>query len=199
MEIEFGQNSIKFEKELSNLDLLVLDFLKILDQLKIEYVIISGYIAILFGRTRNTEDVDLFIEEMQFEKFKAFWDELYKKGFECLNTSNPNDAYQDYLKEMLALRFAIKGTLEPNFEVKFPKSDLNQYSLKNKITVKINNETLYTSKMELQIAFKLYLGSDKDIEDAIHLWQIFKGKLDIEIFNGFVKSLKVENRVKELE
>ena len=198
MELEFNGNRIVFGKELSNLDKLVIKFVKILDMFSIDYVIISGYIAILFGRSRNTEDVDLFVEEMPLEKFKQFWAELDKEGFECINESNPKKAFNDYLKEMLAIRFAVKGTFEPNFEVKFPKTDLNKYSLKNKIFVERGNEKINTSKMELQIAFKLYLGSDKDIEDAIHLWQMFKGKLNMELFNGFVKRLKVENRVKEL-
>ena len=199
MEFEFSDGRIKFERNLSDLDKLVIRFVKILDRLGIDYVIISGYIAILFGRSRNTEDVDMFIEEMPFDKFKQFWEELGKEGFECINESNPERAFNDYLKEKLALRFAEKGEFEPNFELKFPKTDLNHYSLKNKVFVEINGERINTSKMELQIAFKLYLGSDKDIEDAIHLWQMFKGKLNIELFNGFVKRLKVEERVKELE
>lgn len=199
MEFEFNGRKIRFNRELSNLDKLVIRFTKVLKRQKIDYVIISGYIAILFGRSRNTEDVDLFIEEIGFEKFRQFWEELDKEGFECINTSDVLSAYNDYLKEMLALRFAIKGTFEPNFEVKFPKTDLNIYSLRNKIIVEMGKESINTSKMELQIAFKLYLGSDKDIEDAIHLWQIFKGRLNMELFNRFVKRLKVENRVKELE
>ena len=69
MELEFSGNRIVFNRELSNLDRLVLRFVKILDKCGIEYVIISGYIAILFGRSRNTEDVDLFIAQMPFEKF----------------------------------------------------------------------------------------------------------------------------------
>lgn len=199
MEFEFKGNTIRFDKELSELDKLVVNFTRILDKQKIDYVIISGYVAILFGRSRNTEDVDIFIEKMDFVKFMKFWQELEKEGFECINTSDPKTAYQEYLQEMLSLRFAIKGAWEPNFELKFPKTDLNNYSLKNKLIVEINGEKLITSKMELQIAFKLYLGSDKDIEDAIHLWQIFKGRLSMEVFNGFVKRLQVEGRVKELE
>ena len=135
-------------------------------------MIISGYIAILFGRSRHTENVGLFVEEMPFEKFMQFWQALDKAGFECLNTSSVEEAYNDYLKEMLALRFAEKGMIQPNFELKFPKTDLNQYSLKNKLIVEIGKEKLNTSKMELQIAFKLYLGSDKDIEDAVHLGNV---------------------------
>lgn len=199
MAFEFKENRIKFERELSNLDKLVIKFTKILDGLEIDYVIVSGYIAILFGRSRNTEDVDLFVEEMRFEKFKSFWKELEKQGFECINAEGPENAYNDYLKGGIAIRFAEKGMIQPNFELKFPKTELNHYSLKNKVVVEINKEKLNTSKMELQIAFKLYLGSDKDIEDAAHLWQMFKGKLNMELFNGFVKRLNVEKKVKFVE
>ncbi|MDD5162841.1 MAG: nucleotidyltransferase [Candidatus ainarchaeum sp.] len=199
MELEFKKNRIFLERELSNLDKLVVRFTKILHRLGIDYVIISGYIAILFGRSRHTEDVDLFIEEMPFEKFRQFWQELDKEGFECMNTSNVEEAYTDYLKEMLALRFSEKGMIQPNFELKFPKTDLNQYSLKNKIIVEIGKEKLNTSKIELQIAFKLYLGSDKDIEDAVHLWEMFKGSLNMELFNGFTKRLKVEGKIRLLK
>src|SRR3989338_7077754 len=103
MRIKFEKKRIVFDREFSNLERLVFKFTKILDRLKIEYVIISGYIAILFGRSRHTEDVDLFIEEMPFEKFKQFWDALEKEGFECLNTPKAKDAYNDYLKEKLAI------------------------------------------------------------------------------------------------
>lgn len=199
MEPEFRGNTIRLGKELSELDLLVLRFVEILEKTEIDYVIISGYVAILFGRSRNTEDVDLFIGKMDFAKFMNFWQDAEKEGFECINTPDPKTAYENYLHEMLSLRFAINGTWEPNFELKFPKTDLNQYSLKNKLNVEINGKTIITSKMELQVAFKLYLGSDKDIEDAIHLWEIFKGRLNMEVFNGFVKRLHVEDRVKELK
>lgn len=88
-----------------------------------------------------------------FGKFLRFWAELEKGGFECISESSPERAFNDYLKEKLALRFAEKGEFEPNFELKFPKTDLNYYSLKNKVVVEINGEKLNTSKMELQIAF----------------------------------------------
>ena len=52
-------------------------------RLDIRYVIISGYIAILFGRSRNTEDVDLFIEKIDEKKMSEWWGALEKEGFEC--------------------------------------------------------------------------------------------------------------------
>ncbi len=53
--------------------------------------------------------------------------------------------------------------------------------------------------MELQIAYNLYLGSEKDIEDAIYLWEIFKTTLNKEVFEKFVQRLKVADKIKELE
>ncbi len=198
MELEFKNNRIVFGKELSNLDKLVIRFVKILNRLDVDYVIISGYIAILFGRSRNTEDVDLFIEEMPLEKFKMFWKELGKSGFECINESNPEKAYNNYLKEKLALRFAEKGKIIPNFELKFPKSKYNLYSLKNKIQVILGKEKLWTSEIELQIAFKLSLGSDKDFEDARYLYKVFKEHLDISLLKRQISELRVEKQAEKV-
>ena len=198
MELEFSKGKIVFNKELSELDKLVLKFVKILDTAKIDYVLISGYTAILFGRSRNTEDVDLFIEEMNFGKFKQFWKILDKKGFECINESNPKNAFNDYLKEQLALRFAVKETFEPNFELKFPKTKYNSYSLKNKIEVSLNNKKLMTSEIELQIAFKLKLGGDKDFEDARHLYKVFKEHLNKNLLIKQISELGVEKEAKAI-
>lgn len=198
MDFEFGKNRIVFERELSNLDRLVIRFAKILGKLEVDYVIISGYIAILFGRSRNTEDVDMFIEEMPLEKFKRFWAELEKEGFECINESNPERAFNDYLREGLALRFAVKGTFIPNFELKFPKTKYNLYSLNNKLEVILNNEKVMTSELELQIAFKLKLGSDKDFEDAKHLYKVFKESLDPNLLKKQVAELRVEKQAEDI-
>jgi hypothetical protein len=198
MEFDFSRNRITFEKTLSSLDRLVIKFTKILNRLEINHVIVSGYLAILFGRSRNTEDIDLFIEEMQFEQFRKFWNELYKEGFECLNTSNPEQAYQDYLNQKLAIRFAEKGMVQPNFELKFPKTKYNVYSLENKIEVDLNKEKLFVSEIELQIAFKLNLGSDKDFEDAKHIYNIFKEHLDLDLLRKQISELNVEKQAEKI-
>ena len=198
MNIEFSGDTIRMDRDLSNLDRLVIKFTKILEDTGIDYVIVSGYIAILFGRSRNTEDVDIFIEEMPFEKFMVMWDSLKSEGFECFITPDPKEAYSDYLKNQLALRFAVKGTRIPNFEIKFTKSDLNEYSLRNPVRVTIGKDHVITSQLELQIAFKLYLGSEKDFEDARHLWNIFKNNVDKDLISKFAKRLNVADRMGKL-
>ncbi len=199
MELTFKEKEIIWNKPLSDLDKLVFKFTNLLEQLDVRYVIISGYVAILFGRSRETEDVDIFIEEMPEKKFNQFWNSMEENGFECLNAFSPSEALNDFLGQMIAIRFAEKGCVIPNFEIKYPKTDLNKYSLKNRILVRVGENFLYTSKLELQIAFKLYLGSDKDIEDAIHLWQIFKDNIDHKLVSSFAVRLKVESKLKELE
>jgi len=198
MEFEFKKNEIVFDRELSNLDKLVLKFVKVLNKEKVDYVIISGYIAILFGRSRGTEDVDLFIEEMPFEKFNDLWNALNKNGFECINTSNSEEAYQEFLRNKTSIRFAEKGEFMPNFELKFPQTKYNQYSLKHKIRVLLNGEPLNTSEIELQIAFKLNLGSDKDFEDARHLYKVFKEVLNIPLLKNQIRELGVEKEAEKI-
>ena len=107
------EEAIILEKELNQLDELVLDFTKILDEQEIRYCLISGYVVILFGRGRSTEDVDLFIEEIDRDRFLTLWNEVAKE-FECIITSDPEDAFRNYLREGLAIRFSAKGKYIPN-------------------------------------------------------------------------------------
>lgn len=84
-------------------------------------MIVSGYVAILFGRSRSSEDVDIFIDRITRERFFGLWDDLTKK-FECLNTTDPADAYDEYQLNDTALRFSYPKRFIPNMETKFPKS-----------------------------------------------------------------------------
>lgn len=190
MELEFYDNTIRFEKILNFLDKFVLDFTKLLDKHNIKYVLISGYVAILFGRSRSSEYIDIFIEKIEYEKFLNLWHELYK-NFECLATDKPKDAYEEYLKNKTAIRFSYKHNYIPNMEMKFPDKNMDEYALSNRMKVVLNERVLFISKLELQIAYKLFLGSEKDIEDAKYLYNIFKENLKITELNEFIRRLGV--------
>ena len=83
------KKEIILNRELSKLDKFVIDFCNLLD----DYVLVSGYVSIIFGRSRGTEDVDLLIPEMNSEEFKKLWKKVYENGFECVNTENPKEAF----------------------------------------------------------------------------------------------------------
>lgn len=101
MDINFSKDKIELKKELNNLDKFTIDFISILNKLKIGYVLISGYVSIIFGRNRASEDIDIFIEKLNIKRFEKLWDELYKQ-FECLNTEDLKIAYKEYLSNNTA-------------------------------------------------------------------------------------------------
>ena len=48
--------------------------------------------------------------------------------------------------------------------------------------------------IESQIAFKLHLGSEKDIEDAVYLYELFEDKLDMDLLHKKCKELNVNKQ-----
>lgn len=185
---EIKNNKIELKKDLNDLDKFVIDFVKLL---KIKYVIVSGYVSILFGRTRGSEDVDILIEKLDKKRFVDFYKSVTKKEFYCLNTSKVNEAYE-YLETGHAIRFARINEAVPNMEIKFIKDRKDEYVLNNPIKVSINRLELNVAQIESQIVYKKYkLMSDKDIEDARHLEILFKDQIDknkIKLFESWWKN-----------
>jgi len=190
MEFLFSKKRISMTKVMSDLDRFVFDFCKILEKEGIRYVVVSGYVAIVFGRSRNTEDIDILVERLNFERFERLWRSLNKR-YECQNTRSVKDAYHDYLMEKSAIRFSEGKVYVPNFEFKFVKSDIDEYTLDNRIELEVNRRRIYISQLELQIAYKLKLGSDKDIDDAIFLYGLFKDRIDGRRLDGWIADLAV--------
>jgi hypothetical protein len=63
---------------LNELDKLLLSFIRILEKY-FEYVVVAGYVSILFGRSRATEDINILIKEADKKSFEKFWKEENKK------------------------------------------------------------------------------------------------------------------------
>ena len=186
------KNTIKLDKELNELDNLTIEFTSILSKAKIRYTIISGYVAVVFGRNRASEDIDIFMERINEEKFSDLWKGL-EKNFECINSEDPKEIFNDFLREGSAIRFARKGRFIPNIEVKFPKTEVDIWGIKNRKKLILNNNEIYISPLESQIPFKLFLGSEKDIEDAKYLYNVFKDKLDKSLLDQFIRNLNIDD------
>jgi len=181
--------SIRLVKELNDLDKLVVDFVRILDRNKIKHVLVSGYVSILFGRSRSSEDIDIIVKKLPKRRFAVLWEDL-SKYFECLAPDNFESAYDKYLMKQTSIRFSRKDQPIPNIEFMFPKAeDLDNWVLKNGKQVRLNRQILKISPIELQIAYKLFLGSGKDIEDARHLYQLFKENLNQKLLSEFLLKL----------
>ncbi|ALM75481.1 hypothetical protein [Thermococcus barophilus] len=92
----------------------------------------------------------------------------------------------------MSIRMARRGEIIPNAEIKFPKDFFHQEALKKRISVILNDKQIYISPIELQIAYKLYLGSDKDVEDAYYLYELFKENLNRRLLHDYAKRLDIE-------
>ncbi|MBU4245847.1 MAG: hypothetical protein ABIF85_00455 [Nanoarchaeota archaeon] len=189
-------NNIIFDKETNELDNFVISFIEILDSLQINYVIVSGYVAILFGRSRATEDIDVLIEPISKERFSELYATLIKNGYWIINSTTEKDAFE-ILNDRSSIRVAENNKIIPNMEVKFVKDEIERYSLNKKIRVEIGDKTLFLSPLEMQIAYKFYLSGEKDIEDAYFLFSLFKDKLNNEELKSLIKSLKAEKTAKK--
>src|SRR3989338_4657018 len=169
-------NTIRLDKEINELDRFTLDFIRIIEK-HVKYVVISGFVAILFGRSRGTEDIDMFIHKLDRNKFNFLYEDLATHGYECI-TASEDDAY-DNLTDNIPIRFSRRNNFIPNIEVKFAKMPLDIQSLNENLKVITSYGEVRVSHIEQQIAFKeVCLKSDKDIEDALHLRYVFKEKLD---------------------
>ena len=139
MDFKYSKKKIEIKnKAINKLDKFVLDFISFLNKHKIKYVIVSGYVSILFGRNRTSEDVDIIVEKLDFKQFSKLWVDIYEK-LECLNTSKVKDAYEEYLSKNVSLRFSKKDSFIPNIEFKFPKLEIDSWTLNERIKVLLND------------------------------------------------------------
>lgn len=195
MEIVVSKRHIKLEKELNELDRLVLDFTRVLSRGNLDYAVVSGYVSILFGRSRSSEDIDILLQKISEKRFLILWKEV-TKSFDCLTVDDAKAAYKRYLSDRAALRFSRKGGVIPNIEIKFPKVELDRWVIKNAKKVVLNRSAIRISPIELQIAYKLLLASNKDVEDARYIYKLFNDKLDAKLLEYFLKKLDKQDEFK---
>lgn len=190
MDIRYSGNRILVgDKYLTLLDQFVLDFIRVLEP-KTPYVIVSGYVAILFGRSRGTEDVDILISRLSKDTFGELHTALSEGGYEFLNAEDTDGLY-DMLLNRMGIRIAKKDQFIPNIELKFLKDDIDRTVLRDRVEVNLSGVRVYISPIDIQIAYKMYLGSQKDIEDALYLWEIFKDDLNHEHVKKWMKTFGV--------
>jgi len=176
-------------KYLTLLDQFVLEFICILEPVT-PYVIVSGYVAILFGRSRGTEDVDILIPHLEKKSFEELHEALTNGGYEFLNAEDADGLY-DMLTRRMGIRIAKNDQFIPNIELKFLKDEVDRCVIRDRVVVNLPDANVYISPIDIQIAYKLYLGSEKDIEDALYLWEIFKEDLKEDNLKMWMKTFGV--------
>ena len=183
-------------------DELALEFSEILNEVGIRYVIVAGYVAILFGRSRRSDDIDFIIEPHTPDVFISLCGKLREKGFELFQGEITDESsliriYNDYLANGYAVKF-FRNNITPAVEYKFAKTRVHFFSLENSWEVVLNDTyRLHVSPLELQIAYKVFLGSEKDVGDAVFLYTLFQKILDKEGMKHWAEVLGADLSVLE--
>lgn len=200
--MELSDDTLTVSRELSELDKDVLEFTQILDACDVNYVIVSGYVAILTGRSRSTEDIDIILESLSETETEQLVTELNNHGY--WGMAMPLDEMYSMLSEGGRIRIAEDGEMYPNFETWFVSTDVEREALSNPLTVSFKQGEIEISPLELQIAYKLRLAqasdslNGKDFEDALHLYLTFEERFNTEQLEVYVNELGVEEYYAEL-
>jgi hypothetical protein len=190
---EIKEDIIILNRELTELDLFVRDFIKVISNYS-DYLIVSGYVSISTGRIRGTEDVDILIEVSSEEDFKKIFLALQKNGFWCYQGEDYKEIFR-YFKRKENIRFAKNDTIFPNMEVIAVTKErkAKYYEFKHPQKIKISDFEFNIPPLEFEILYKeKVLGSKKDKEDAAHLRTFFSEILNTKRFKEIEEVLKDE-------
>ena len=88
--MKITQNEIILDRELSELDKFAIKFSDII-KIHTPYVIVSGYVSILLGRSRVSEDIDMILPAMNEDKWELIYNDLIKNGYYCLNAEGTHN------------------------------------------------------------------------------------------------------------
>jgi len=183
--------------EISSQEKLLIEIVKILDNLKIKYFITGGFAVSVWGRPRATFDIDIvvrIIEEPQADKLADAWRNISKAGY----------ADEDMVKE------AIKSGGEFNFidpdsglKVDFWADSEDKNSppeFQNRKLKKISGQGVYFVSAEDLILSKLQWhklsNSERHINDIKSVFKISGGKLNKKYLNYWILKLDLAEIIK---
>ncbi|RUM46757.1 MAG: hypothetical protein DSY37_04500 [Hyperthermus sp.] len=182
-------------------DTVAFKFARVLEEGGVSYVVVAGYTAILFGRGRRSDDIDFIIEEIDEDGFLELCRRAREAGFALMqgdiwSEDSVRRLYRSYLAEGYGVRFMYRDIVLPNIEVKLAGTSAHRYALANSVRVVVNDRfAIRVSPLELQIAYKLYLGSEKDVGDAVFLYTLFKDHIDRGELEEWCTRLRVNCRI----
>lgn len=159
-----------------------------------KYVVVSGFLIISLGRSRGTEDIDIIMEKIPFEKFKELHNDLLKNKFGCLQSEKAEEIYE-YLKNNLSVRYIYDKKFLPQIEIKMAMDELDEYQIRTRRKIKSTGVDVYFNSIECNIAFKEeLLKSKRDLEDARFLRILYEGKIDedeVEKIKKMIRELRL--------
>lgn len=194
--VSLRDDELVVERPQNELDELAISFTELLSNLDIDHVYIAGYVAILTGRARATEDIDVLIERLSESETSELVEILEENDY--WGPAMPLEEMHGNLASGTNIWVAPEGQMTPHLEVKFPTDEYDRASLSNAIDAHVADATIPVGPLELQIAYKLKLGTQTDFEDASHLYLLFRESLRESRIEQWVEKLGVTDEYARL-
>jgi len=185
------------ERPPNELDELAIAFSRTLSRLDIGHAFVAGYLAILTGRARATDDIDVLVETLSTTEVDELVAVLESEDY--WGPAMPLEEMHGNLDAGTNIWVAPEDQMTPHLEVKFPVDEFDHASLDHAIDAHVGDATIPVGPLELQIAYKLHLGAQKDFEDATHLYVLFRESLRTTHLETWVEKLEVTEEYERLQ
>ncbi|MEM3564268.1 MAG: nucleotidyltransferase [Candidatus Jordarchaeaceae archaeon] len=165
-----------------------------LNEANLEYVIIGGLVAIIYGRLRSTADLDVAIklQPSETESIAKLVSAFRKHDLDVLESEIVAS-----LREKS--RFFVFDTKSPlRVDAKGVYTRLDSKTLENRRREKVLGLEVWVASPEDTIISKLIYGSPQDIEDALAIMLNLRDKIDYEYLNRQAEIENVRKQLKEL-
>jgi predicted nucleotidyltransferase len=138
------------------------NLLKLLNENKVDFVIIGATAFPVYGYARATLDIDIFVRP-ELENIKRLKSALVKFGYDLTDIS-----HEDLLENKLLIRqYIVETDVHP-----FVKGTTFEEVWESKIKSKFGDTEVYFPSLESMIRMKEEAGRAKDIEDLKYLKKI---------------------------
>jgi len=183
--------------EISSQEKLLIEIVKILDNLAIKYFITGGFAVSVWGRPRATFDIDIVVKivESQADKLAKAWRNISKAGYADEKIT------REAIKNKSEFNFIDPNSgLKVDFWVEKEGKD-NPSEFKNRKSKKISGQRVFFVSPEDLILSKLQWHklspSDRHIDDVKSVFRISGEKLDKKYLNYWVKKLGLSEIMEE--
>ena len=174
------------------LEQVTIDIAIILNELKIDYVIVGGVAVCSWGNLRTTRDVDVIVDVNE-KDIDRLVESVGKRGFSV----NKYDIKMA-LKERSHFTIFDERS-EYHIDAKGVYSEKERQSLLSKKAIQLEDVRVFVASPEDTIANKLSFGSEQDIKDAEGIYVRQKGKLDMKYLEERCGNIGVSDEFAEMK
>jgi hypothetical protein len=199
--MDFEDGILVIDRELSEFDRRAFAFFDLLDDVGIDYLVVSGYLLLLTGRQRMTEDVDLILSIQTTDRFDELATRLGEEGY--VANPPPLDRLPEFIEEGHVGVHAEEARV-PTFDISLGDTQIERDAFADSLSVEVGGKTLQVTPFEQQIAYKLSMLYDPtdhtamDFLDALHLYRVFEEHIDMNSLRNYAQRLNAEDALHEL-